>query len=549
MPRPFCRRLVPRLATLLTLASIAAVRADSLDDIGVRILWSAQPGLNGAGVNVAQPEATTVDMTDPKHPVDFNDFQVNPSFSTTNPPIVYINDIGAIAITFPNNVGLESSHADQVGQLFYGDMGPAPGVGQVLNYNANYYIDNIIGGYSAIDAAVVNQSFIFTSDTPAISIQIFDNYVDLYNTIIVAAAGNGGPIQLPGTAYNVITVSAYNGNVSQGTSDGRSKPDITAPGGLTSFSTPLVSGVATLLVQAGRQGAGGPLTTVDATDNRTIKALLLTGASKPLNWSHTSTTPLDPVYGAGLVNANASYRILAAGEFKPVASGPATLPPVGWNLQNITSSSTADAIDNYPITLQAVGSAFFTATLVWDRPIHDTSDMTVGGINNLDLLFINTATNTQIAASVSTVDNVEHIYLPSITAGTYDIEVLKHGGAAGNPNWVSDTEKYSLAWSTTLYGDINDDGKVDAADLLTLLKHYNSTESGWSIGDLNGDNSVGAGDLLTLLKNYNQSLTPAASPSGRIFALTAAVPEPASLAVLASVALLLAARRTRCYAR
>ena len=76
------------------------------------------------------------------------------------------------------------------------------------------------------------------------------------------------------------------------TDDGRSKPDITAPGGFTSYSTPYVSGCAAILMQAAARGDGGSGTQTSAGDIRTVKALLLNGATKPTGWSHTSTQPL-----------------------------------------------------------------------------------------------------------------------------------------------------------------------------------------------------------------------------------------------------------------
>lgn len=47
------------------------------------------------------------------------------------------------------------------------------------------------------------------------------------------------------------------------------------------------------------------------------------------------------------------------------------------------------------------------------------------------------------AASKSTIDNVEHVYLTTVTAGLYEIEVRrKHAGIADhNPQW-----DYALAW-------------------------------------------------------------------------------------------------------
>ena len=533
----------------------SAARADMLDQVGVRILWTQEPNITGTGVVVAQPEAEEDGNVD--------QFEVNPSFALDTPIIVYVNSEGQYTTKFPNtSIGTESVHADTVATDFYGAEGPSPGITKVWNYDANFFL-NYISDLSPLPSGVkvVNQSFTLTPDAGETSQgieQIYDNYVDQFNTIIVTAVGNTGMVQLPATAYNLIAVGTYDAPASVGTADGRSKPDICAPSppednSFNSYAVPFVSGVATDLVQAGIANTAGAGTASDATDNRTIKALLLNGATKPIDWSHTDTAPLDPVYGAGIVNANASYHNLAAGEFKPVASGsPTLLPSSGWNLQTLTSSSSSAATDVYPVSVNISSAhAFFTATLAWDRPSFNTSGTTAGGINNLFLYLVNTATNTAIAQSISTIDNVQQIYLPAITAGTYDIEVVKPASASGTSGWVSDSETYSLAWSTSLYGDANDDGTVNNTDLVTLLTHFSTTtDNSISTGDYNGDGTVNNTDLVALLTNFDQTIGPTvASPSAAMKSAGAfnivAAPEPASLMLLAAGGALLLARPRR----
>ena len=101
--------------------------------------------------------------------------------------------------------------------------------------------------------------------------------------LFVSGAGNGvNPPQAPSTAYNGICVNAISMSpaTSGPTSDGRSKPDLTAPGNETSYSTAEVSGAAALLLQAANRGDGGAGTATSAGDIRTLKALLLNGATQ-----------------------------------------------------------------------------------------------------------------------------------------------------------------------------------------------------------------------------------------------------------------------------
>jgi hypothetical protein len=46
-----------------------------------------------------------------------------------------------------------------------------------------------------------------------------------------------------------------------------------------------------------------------------------------------------------------------------------------------------------------------------------------------------------VATSTSAVDNVQHVFVPQLPPGRYDLEVLKHGGA-----YVSAAETYALAF-------------------------------------------------------------------------------------------------------
>src|SRR5262249_1545219 len=140
-------------------------------------------------------------------------------------------------------------------------------------------------------------------------------YAARYGTLFITGAGNSGSVSSPATCYNGMGVAAYGGNSSIGpTSDGRSKPDITAPASLTSFSTPQVSGAAAVLLQAANRNDAGAGTAADAGDARTLKALLMNGAEKPSDWAHTATAPLDARYGAGVLNLWNSYRQLRGGK-------------------------------------------------------------------------------------------------------------------------------------------------------------------------------------------------------------------------------------------
>jgi len=426
------------LAVAYCLWTLCAAASD-FETIGLTQLRLMVPSLTGNGVMVAQPEA------------DAPGFEVNPAVLTQPQSLfTWISSAGSAA-SFPNSVGAESGHANEVGKLFYGlTNGVAPGVAHVYSYDADYFYNNLIGNQTAILARVVNQSFIFGMEMPSID-RDYDDYVARYGTIFLCGAGNGGLASSPATAYNVIAVAAYGGSSSIGpTTGGRCKPDITAPASLTSFSTPFVSGAAALLAQAAARNDGGPGTAATAGDVKTIKALLLNSATKPVGWTNGPTTPLDARYGAGILHVGSAYRQLRGGKFSPVLTeninvGSPHPPPVtssnlptrrGWDSQTLSSTMTQDGVAHYFFDLTTVTGRIVTATLVWNRHQGQTA------INNLNLFLYDASSGGLVASSESLVDNVEHIRITNLPAGRYNLQVLKQGGAGR----VSTSETYALAF-------------------------------------------------------------------------------------------------------
>jgi hypothetical protein len=468
MKKARCLRIIVVLLVFLGgLQASLTARAEHLDAIGVTLLRTVTTNVDGTGIRVAQPEAGAPT------------FEVNPASSLVQQPaslFTYISSSGT-ATNFPNVLGSESGHADSVASNFYGlPDGVATNIVHVDNYDANYFIqvsEQIIGSstnYSAslpssnIDDSVVNQSFIFTdssgnsvptNEQKAIDLA-YDTYAARYNTLFVSGAGNGSPLHVspPATCYNGLGVAVYGGGSSIGPTldNGRAKPDITAPEIVTSFSTPQVAGAAALLMQAGLRGDGGSSTN-SAADIRTVKALLLNGAIKPVDWTNNPPSPLDTRYGAGILNVFNSYEQLAGGKHAfilnttvptgnphPPAGGSGTVSTLsGWDFNSISSTVTSDSINHYYFNVtNGLNNAAFTATatLVWNRQQNQNN------INNLNLFLYDAVSSNLIAASTSVVDNVEHLWLPQLAQGRYDLQVLKNGGL----NTVSSSETYTLAF-------------------------------------------------------------------------------------------------------
>jgi hypothetical protein len=450
---PMNQSICKALSLAVVFQVLPPALAQTLDPIGLTLLRATTTNLNGTGIRVAQPEASGPGLN----------FQVNPGIAGQPTNLFIYSSRNGAATAFPNAVGGESGHANTVGGIFFGlPGGIATNVVLVDNYDAEFYVTNYVFTLSSAAAAVVNQSFTFGNvstnlPTPFGYVSVneqqqidraYDDYANMFATLFVSPANNGGTVSPPGTAYNCICVGAYGGSSSIGPTldNGRCKPDITAPAGATSYSTPQVSGAATVLIQAARRGDGGSDTNA-ASDPRTIKALLLNGAVKPMNWTHSPVFPLDARYGAGVLNLFNSYRQLAGGmqffsatnqialdAVHPPETATNTVPgAIGWSFENISSSPTNDAVGHF---LFNVTNVMVSATVVWNRPFG------AAGVNDLDLFLYDCANSNLIASSISYVNNVEHLYVTNLAAGRYDLQVVKYGGT----NVVSDVETFALAW-------------------------------------------------------------------------------------------------------
>ncbi len=445
-------RTAPFVSALAILWTTTAA-ASNLDAIGVTLLRTVTTNVNGTGIRVGQAEAGDGGASF---------WEVNPGASGVGQPAGLFTyyygtspyNTVSLATTFTNSLGLESGHADAVAANFYGETGGvATNVAHVDNYEANTFINYYVNKGHSISDRVVNQSFIGASSSQSSLDQIYDNYAAQHNTLFVSGIGNGGPVYPPATCYNGLGVAAYGGSSSLGPTpdNGRCKPDITAPAGATSFSTPQVAGAAAVLLQAAVRGDGGTDTGA-ATNNRTVKALLLNGAIKPADWTNGPATPLDARYGAGVLNVFNAYEqlvgqkqsnlvtatVVTNAAHPPLAATNTIGSPSGWSYTNLTSTASRDALAHYYFDLSnGLSQATFTATatLVWNRQPNQTD------INHLQLFLYDAADGNLMAVCTSAVDNVQHLFVPALPPGRYDLQVLKKGGA-----YVSATETYALAY-------------------------------------------------------------------------------------------------------
>jgi len=518
-PRPDTRLpaflLAAALAASATLA--APVAADLFADIGYTALVARLGAGNvptGAGIGVGQVEAQ--ESTGNFGPNVANAQFVGKNFTPMSGPF------GA------------SGHATTVGTNLYGLTGSvAPGVTNVWIWEAGNWAT---GGFLRTGSGttppalppsstmrIVNNSWIgdFQSASNNDALRRLDFAIVRDGLVVVNGTNNGAnstAFPLMAYGYNGITVGIASGNHSNGTTPagvdgpGRRKPDLVAPNAFTSFSTPVVGAVAALLIETAATHpdlAGASA----ATGNLVTKAVLLAGATHREGWSNgtptsgptrgRTATPLDPLRGADLVNVDRSHRILtglpqAASITVPAAP---SARHAGWDHLGSVPSG-ASRWWRFRLH-QGVPEVSILAT--WHRSV--ANGFASWNMQDFDLVLwrvdpaaglvplVGDAGLGYFAAgnveSVSTIDNVEHLYLRDIAAGDYALELRRKSG-------LQTSLPVAVAWwmdETFRPGDLDRDGTVGAADLTILLGQWGGVGS----ADLDGDGSVGASDLAILL--------------------------------------------------
>ncbi len=378
-------------------------------------------------------------------------------------------------------------HATATARLAYGSGGLATGVRVVHCFQSD---DWLTDGYLKLGQAqppardaprLFNHSWIGRSAPYATNVlRRVDYAIDAYDVVMCVGVDNGSNSSVPellASAYNVIAVgTAKNGGASSGgytriEEPGRCKPDIVGPRGLTSFTTPMVTGACAILLEAadtldtprlaqapeseasGGGGAGGNGAESSsagrgsgrlASRAEVVKAALLAGAVRGAGWRPEPGRPLDEFLGAGVLNIDRSLLVMQAGR---EAAGRLSRR-AGWDFATIGVGETA----RYRFeTLEPLGPT--QAVLTWHRRIDGrTGTSPVDGrrlwldmprLANLDLRLIqlDEAGRRHVAAeSASEIDNVELLHLPALEPGRYVLEVTRRDDG------LDEAWDYALAW-------------------------------------------------------------------------------------------------------
>lgn len=416
--------------------------AGYLDDIGYTELLARGITEDGTGVTVVQVEASSSNSTYAYLP--------NPADSAFS-GVVFTDASSSYN-------GTISSHATMVGKYFYGSASMASGISSVTTYYVSDWLGSGFLNSSPQTAPkielndVVNHSWVGSKGSNSEDLKALnrlDFAIERDDFVCVVGVNNGSASTSPNllaSAYNVISVGLSNGN--HATSGSTVNTSVTYPlivvpasVGYTSYATPVVSSASALLIQAAREREE---TSTNGDKSEVIKAVLLAGTTKDTlasSWSRTDTSPLDAIYGSGMLNIANSYDILTAGE--QAANG--VVASTGWDYN--TMSLNASVFYSFDLMSVAELSVSLTWNAIYSGNNYNSLSLSLPNFNlYLYRLDEGGLTEELIQQSIDPDGNVEYLYLPNLASGSYAIEVRYAGNTSGSLTSAS----YAVAWNAVV---------------------------------------------------------------------------------------------------
>jgi hypothetical protein len=202
----------------------------------------------------------------------------------------------------------------------------------------------------------------------------------------------------------------------------------------------------------------------------------------------------------------------------------------GWDYQTILPGSEHELKYRFSI---AEGSTAPELSILLTWNVNVSSGFGSQTLANMDLRLTDSLGQI-VDQSLSTVDNVEHIYLTNLAAGDYTLSIS------------SDTIRdFGLAWRmSTLYdtpsADFDQDGDVDGRDFLAWQRGFGTLiNATLDQGDANGDGAVNADDLMILHDQFGPVVV---DPPASFYV----VPEPGSAVLIGSGIVMFFLARRRC---
>ncbi len=402
------------------------------------------------------------------------------------------------------------------GVAYPDDIGVAPGANiycaRVVNNSSsisNAWVTNALDALiNTYNCRVIVTGFEFTGTDPngnSSWTKIYDYYAYQYGVIFINAAGNENTyVAIFGDAYNGITTGGLRlnnpsnqyeyrmaGSVSGSgpTTDGRRKPDITAPsqyqtvptsgsdtawttigltGGETSWAEPHTAGVAALLL-----GLAGKTAGPNDNNSVVIKAVIVNSAMPNVqDKTGTETNPADSNNtwnedrGYGRLDALRAYELLETNEVKTSAT---ITQDKGWAYSKLIKGQS----NTYTIHISQ--QCRLIATTTWQRRI--TWPNLAGSLANVDMnVYPPNDSNAIFDKNLfgyDANDNLIKCDLLILTPGDYTITIA-------NKSTINETARYGFAFELhpIMAGDLPSmDYVVNYNDLSTFAADWLSDDS------------------------------------------------------------------------
>jgi len=545
-------------------ASSNSLHPQALESVGLYPLREIDPNLTGSGVKIglicrsltysnSEPENNYRPFVEHKclRKKDFNFFDDGSPAADISP-----HSSAVSSILFGEDA---NAYHSEIGGFTY--EGAVPGADGEIHEFWHFLINNVFPAI-APEADVLTASFgSRLEDWWTRGIQ---SMAEQYGISMIAGIGNGlnaqDEVLHPGAGENTIGVGvveavitdklsielseyalAYPEHSSFGpTDDGRCKPDIVAPGNClaaevngsnnyvatgswASFSTPIVTGAVSLLIQKAKENPVLSPILSPYGGNTAIKAILLNSATKLPYWhkgkltpDDDHTVPLDYIQGSGMLNTLKAYYQFVSGLQKP-----GLVQRTGWDLNTLESKENPE--NSYLLLVTNPSEQVITVTTAWNKhfsSIYPFEHLYSEDANlRLELWAVDPNEHNRdylLDYSDSDVDNVEHIHTPADANFSVYAIVVSYSNPE-DPNQTNASERYGIAWNVEkkketmsfLSFDLNPDGIINEADYFSFFNNMQlsseEANNSYILGDLNGDGLLNSKDFVILLQHQNET--------------------------------------------